>query len=104
MNDKLKKRYTVTILERTFSGKPAYSKETVEIEANSKAEALRIADKKYGAESVVASSVKQHHKCQFCPCVFETETDLEKHMRTFGRNRENHYRKWKRSHYDLERP
>ncbi|MDH5374359.1 MAG: hypothetical protein OEY40_00915 [Candidatus Bathyarchaeota archaeon] len=43
-------------------------------------------------------------ECKFCPCVFENEEDLKKHMETFGYDREEHLRKWKRSHYDLEQP
>lgn len=45
------------------------------------------------------------YKCPYfpCPCIFETESDLKKHLKTFGDDVKTHYVKWKRSHRDIER-
>jgi len=43
-------------------------------------------------------------KCEFCPCTFASKKDLKTHMDTFGYNREEHIRKWRKAHYDLEQP
>lgn len=46
---------------------------------------------------------KKTFKCKFCKCIFVSEEDLKSHMDTFGYNKEEHIRKWKQKHYDIER-
>lgn len=50
---------------------------------------------------------KQDHlkakKCKFCPCIFETKEDLDKHMERYGNDPETHKRKWRKDHEELER-
>lgn len=43
-------------------------------------------------------------QCKFCKCIFVSKEDLKRHMDEFGYDREEHIRKWKRAHYDIERP
>ena len=44
-----------------------------------------------------------YFECPYCPCVFVSEKDLDKHMKQYGDDPEMHKRKWKRNHIDLER-
>ena len=41
-------------------------------------------------------------RCPLCPCCFFTVTDLEKHMKTFGISKEEHYENYRRTHARLE--
>lgn len=43
------------------------------------------------------------HKCPYCPCVFETEKDLKKHLDTFGSDEKMHYSKWRSAHIEAEK-
>ena len=42
------------------------------------------------------------YKCPFCPCTFSTKADLEKHMATFGNEREQHLDAYRRTHGRVE--
>lgn len=44
-----------------------------------------------------------HYLCRWCPCVFSTRADLERHLEVFGDS--PHFREWRetRSRYDLRR-
>jgi Zn-finger nucleic acid-binding protein len=44
----------------------------------------------------------QNHKCPYCPCIFLTETDLEKHMSVFGKQKEQHEYEYKKTHGRME--
>jgi uncharacterized C2H2 Zn-finger protein len=41
-------------------------------------------------------------RCPFCPCVFITKDDLEKHMKTFGTYKERHWDEFRRCHSRAE--
>ena len=56
-----KKLFKIRIVQIGSSGKLETYK-WAKISATSKAEAIKIADKKYGKESVVASSIKKFYK------------------------------------------
>jgi uncharacterized C2H2 Zn-finger protein len=42
------------------------------------------------------------HKCPHCVCIFLTKADLEKHMNTFGGNKEQHQSEYSRTHGRIE--
>jgi hypothetical protein len=41
-------------------------------------------------------------RCPFCPCCFFTIQDLERHIATFGKNREEHPENYRRTHGRVE--
>jgi uncharacterized C2H2 Zn-finger protein len=41
-------------------------------------------------------------QCPFCPCQFETESDYNLHMETFGWNKEEHMYKFRNVHRQME--
>lgn len=40
------------------------------------------------------------YKCQFCPCEFASESDLDRHLEAFGRR--GHLQKFQKLHEDAE--
>jgi uncharacterized C2H2 Zn-finger protein len=48
------------------------------------------------------ASKKQFLKCPFCPCIFLTETDLQKHLGCMGDRREEHVDLYRRTHGRIE--
>jgi hypothetical protein len=38
--------------------------------------------------------------CPYCPCTFETQADLDAHMRAFGDNKEEHLTRFHKARMD----
>ena len=47
-------------------------------------------------------NLKQYLKCPFCPCIFLTEADLQKHLNCMGNQREEHLDCYRRTHGRIE--
>lgn len=47
-------------------------------------------------------NLKQHRQCPFCPCIFLTQADLQKHLDCMGNNREEHLDLYRRTHGRIE--
>ena len=41
-------------------------------------------------------------ECPYCQCVFESQSDLDAHMKEFGSNPEMHREKFRRTHGRIE--
>jgi hypothetical protein len=47
--------------------------------------------------------VQNHHfKCPFCPCIFLTQADLQKHLGCMGDRKEEHLDCYRRTHGRIE--
>ena len=46
---------------------------------------------------------QQGFKCPFCPCVFSTKSDFQKHMDCFGSGKAEHIESFRRVHNRIER-
>lgn len=44
----------------------------------------------------------QHFKCPFCPCIFLTQADLQKHLDCMGDRKEEHLDCYRRTHGRIE--
>jgi len=44
----------------------------------------------------------RYYKCLNCPCIFLTKADLEKHMKCFGDDKEQHASNYQRTHGRIE--
>jgi uncharacterized C2H2 Zn-finger protein len=42
------------------------------------------------------------YKCPYCPCVFETERDLNEHIKAFGTDAKTHAMKVRQAHIEGE--
>lgn len=45
---------------------------------------------------------KQNIKCPFCPCIFLTKADLEKHLGCMSNEREEHIELFRKTHGRIE--
>jgi uncharacterized C2H2 Zn-finger protein len=45
---------------------------------------------------------KHFLKCPHCPCIFLTQTDLQKHLSCMGNNKEEHADVYQRTHGRIE--
>ena len=53
-------------------------------------------------ENMDNAAQEQHFKCPFCPCLFLTEIDLQKHLGCMGDRQEEHLDTYRRTHGRIE--
>ena len=56
-----------------------------------------------GKQMTESDDIGKFLRCPYCPCIFITEADLQKHMDCMGQNREEHIDCYGRTHARIER-
>jgi uncharacterized C2H2 Zn-finger protein len=51
---------------------------------------------------VEEKEIKQGLKCPFCPCIFLTQADLQRHLDCFGSGKQDHEERYRKTHARIE--